>query len=94
VPNPKHPGGGFRKDYLGIIDIIGIDGDLTVGIQSCGQDFAAHDKKILASEHTRTWLGGESRSLVLVGWRKVKKKRGGKQMVFRPRVKVYSVEDL
>jgi len=82
-----------RKDLFGIIDIIGIYKYSIVGIQSCsGSGFSKHDKKIMVSDNTRKWLetGAE---LWLVGWRKVKKKRGGKQMVWKSRVKEYKLED-
>ena len=63
------------------------------GIQSCaGSGFAAHDRKILESEYSPEWLkaGGH---IELWAWRKIKMKRGGKQMVWRPRLKVYSLKD-
>jgi hypothetical protein len=88
IINPRHPAGGFRKDYLGIIDIIAIKGEETLGIQSCGQAFAEHDRKILAEPNTEEWLAG-GRGLVLIGWRKLKVKRGGKAMKWAPRIKWY-----
>ena len=93
VPNPKHPAGGVRKDLFGFIDIIAIKGDFTCAIQSCGQDFAAHDRKILAEPATLVWSRGAGRIVILIGWRKVKKKRGGKAMVWKPRIKNYTLED-
>jgi len=68
-----------------------------IGIQSCGQSFAAHRREMLESaevykdtgltkpEACLEWLkaGGK---LELWGWRKVKVKRGGKAEVWRPRV--------
>jgi len=83
---------GIRQDLFGIIDIIAIAQGRLVGVQSCGQAFSEHDKKIMASEFSLKWIeaGGE---LVLIGWRKVKKKRGGKQMIWKPRVKEYSKLD-
>lgn len=79
---------GIRQDLFGFIDIIALDTDLgIVGIQSTGQDFAGHRRKMTddRSEEMREWLrcGG---IVELWGWRKVKKKRGGKQMVWRPRI--------
>jgi len=32
--------------------------------------------------------------LILIGWRKIKKKRGGKAMVWSPRIKEITMEDL
>ncbi len=40
---------GYRKDLFGIIDIIALSGKSIVGVQSCGQSFAEHDRKILES---------------------------------------------
>ena len=83
IVNPKHPGGGFRKDLFGFVDLIVLDPEQgIVGIQSCGQSFKAHLDKIMDSEVTEyviEWLkcGGRAE---LWGWRKVKLKRGGKAM--------------
>ena len=94
---PNHPGGGVRKDLFGFIDIISLDPKRGIGaIQSCGQNFSAHIQKIKNSECTEAvteWLlcGG---GLEVWGWRKLKRKRGGKAMVWRPRVQAITVEDL
>jgi len=94
---PKDPrrgkmGNGFRKDAFDFIDILVIYPDCIGAIQSCGQDFAAHDRKILSLEAPARWLWTDNR-VILIGWRKVKKKRGGKAMVWKPRIKEYQVED-
>lgn len=83
---------GIRQDLFGIIDVIALYPNSICGVQCCGSDFAAHDRKILESEMGKEWLksGG---SLELWGWRKVKKKKGGKLMVWKPRIKSYSLED-
>jgi hypothetical protein len=83
---------GQRKDLFGIIDIIGINGKETIGIQSCGQAFSEHDKKIMAEPLTVKWLESGNR-LVLIGWRKLKVKRGGKAMRWTPRIKEYFLSD-
>jgi hypothetical protein len=92
----KRPDGGrgIRQDLLGWIDIVSLRHDAIVGVQSTGSDFAAHLDKLL---HLRrdavvAWLqaGGVAE---LWGWRKVKAVRGGKQMVWRPRVRVLTLED-
>jgi len=88
---------------FGIIDIVAINigeyygaeyrgGKEILGVQSCGQSFAAHDKTIYANENSIKWLlaGGK---LQLWSWRKVKKKRSGKQMIWEPRIKEYTLED-
>jgi hypothetical protein len=82
---------GKRIDLFGIIDIIAVDKNITIGVQSCGSDFAEHDRKILESEMAKEWVTG--RQLMLIGWRKVKQKRGGKRMIYKPRIKLYTKED-
>lgn len=89
VTVPTHPGGGFRKDLFGFIDLIVLDAESgIIAIQSCGQGFSEHIKKITDSECTEyvvEWLkcGGK---LELYGWRKVKLKRGGKAMRWKARI--------
>ena len=84
---------GIRQDLFGIIDLIALYPNKITGIQCCGSDFAAHDRKIIASEYSREWMlsGG---ALELWGWRKIKKNRGGKLMIWKPRIKKYTLEDL
>lgn len=77
---------GHRKDFLGIIDIIAFDVSVTIGIQSCGQGFADHKTKIIESEYTVPWLKSSYRELWLIGWRKLKAKRGGKLKLWKPRI--------
>jgi hypothetical protein len=77
---------GHRKDFLGIIDIIAFNDLTTIGVQSCGQDFAAHLKKIKESEMTTLWLNSVDRELWLIGWRKLVLRRGGKAKRWRPRI--------
>ena len=82
---------GIRQDLFGIIDIIAIKPGAIMGVQSTGQAFAEHDRKILKSEYLQPWLASGA-LLELWGWRKIKKKRGGKQMIWSPRVKSYPLE--
>ena len=81
-----------RKDLFGFIDIVAMGENKIIGIQSCGQAFSEHDKKILESPLALKWLevGGK---LLLIGWRKVKLKRGGKAMRWSPRVKKYTQDE-
>ena len=59
-----------------------------MGIQSCGDDFAAHYQKITEDygENAIDWLNAGGR-IELWSWRKVKYRRGGKLMIWRPRIK-------
>lgn len=90
--NPYAGEHGKRQDLFGFIDIIAIKHDAICGIQSCGSDFPKHNKRILENEFALKWLKAKGH-IELWGWRKVKHKRGGKLMVWRPRVKVYSLKD-
>jgi hypothetical protein len=79
---------GIRQDLFGFIDIIAIHRiEGIVGVQSCGQAFSAHYKKITEEKYNecQEWLlcGGK---VELYGWRKLKVKRGGKAMRWTPRV--------
>lgn len=94
IANPKLPHG-FRQDLFGFIDIITMDTQRgIVGIQSCGQDFAKHYRKITEeiADLAIEWLncGGK---IELWGWRKIKLKRGGKAERWRPRIKDITYED-
>lgn len=81
-----------RHDLFGIIDIIAIKHGQIYGVQSCGSSYAEHKRKILDTMYGVYWLeaGGE---LLLVGWRKIKKKRGGKAMIWSPREYKFTLED-
>ena len=95
IINPKHPAGGYRKDLFGFGDIVAMGEGSIIAIQSCGQDFSAHDKKLLGDEvapNMIEWLRCGGR-VILIGWRKIKKKRGGKAKIWSPRIKEYSVSD-
>jgi hypothetical protein len=83
---------GIRQDLFGIIDIIAIKTGETLGVQSCGSAFSEHDKTIFKSENTIKWLQAGNR-LELWGWRKIKKERGGKKMIWSPRVRKYEITD-
>lgn len=88
---------GIRQDLFGIIDVLALDPARGfVGVQCCGSDFAAHWRK-MTEEHAQEcldWLSTPGGCLELWAWRKVKAKRGGLQMVWRPRVREITIEDL
>ena len=96
VPMPAHPAGGFRKDMFGFGDLIALDGDSIIAVQSCGQAFSAHHLKITEDEEVAPyalhWIQCGGR-LILIGWRKILKKRGGKAKIWSPRIKEYSEGD-
>jgi hypothetical protein len=95
---PRHPAGGFRKDLFGFIDLIALDPERgIVAIQSCGQSFKAHLDNMLdgpATENIIEWLKSPSQPHIeLWGWRKVKLKRGGKAMIWKPRIREITLDD-
>lgn len=88
--NPYAGRFGMRKDLFGIIDIVALTEKGIMGIQSCGQAFAEHNRKIFENPMSVRWLkcGG---ALMLIGWRKIKLHRGAKAMRWSPRIAVYHV---
>jgi len=88
---------GIRQDLFGIIDILALDPIRgVIGVQCCGSDFSSHIRKITVdkAQETEDWLNTPGTRLEIWGWRKVKKKRGGKQMVWRPRIQEITLFDL
>ena len=93
----RHGTHGIRIDLFGFGDIVCADrANGIVIIQSCGQDFAGHYRKITevqeVAENAVEWLrsGGK---IELWGWRKIKKSRGGKLMIWSPRIKDITLND-
>lgn len=87
---------GIRRDLFNIIDIIALDPVRgVVGIQSCGQSFAEHERTILEArtQETIEWLSTPGTKLELWGWRKVKLKRGGAAMRWQPRIREFTLAD-
>lgn len=86
----------IRQDMFGIIDIIALCPERgVIGVQSTGQAFNAHVIKLRdeKAQETLDWLSVPGTSLELWGWRKLKKKRGGKQMIWKPRVGDFFIKD-
>ena len=87
---------GIRQDLFGIIDIIALDPQRgVIGVQSCGQDFAGHMRKMTVegAQASIDWLQTPGAVLELWGWRKLKLVRGGKAMLWTPRIHVFSLRD-
>jgi len=88
---------GQRKDLFGIIDIIALSPDGVIGIQSCGNSFSEHYRKILESEYLVDWLNTPGTSLELWAWRKCKRKldKGySEKLYWTPRTRIITLEDL
>lgn len=96
---------GIRQDLFGIIDVVMVDpDDGIIGIQCCGVgSWSSHYKKITedtelvrGTDHTRPvlalmWM--KHATLMLWQWRKILKCRGGKKMIWSPRVHVFTEGD-
>ena len=87
---------GIRQDLFGFIDIICLDPSRgIIGVQSCGNSFSQHYKKITEEKNQECyeWLrcGGK---VELWAWRKLKLKRGSKALRWTPKIKVITLEDL
>ena len=85
IKQPWFPGGGRRADYFGFGDILAFDDIETLLVQSCGASFSQHKNDMLENDMIIVWLAAHRRVL-LIGWRKLLKKRGGKQKVWKPRI--------
>jgi hypothetical protein len=80
------PAPGHRKDFHGFGDILAYNNCQTIMIQSCGQSFAVHLRDLLKNPQVPLWISGP-RMLFLVGWRKLLKRKGGKQKIWVPRIR-------
>jgi len=80
---------GTRRDLFGCIDFVALDpgGRGIVGVQCFGQAFAEHLHKVQGEclDALLDWLRCGAR-FDLVGWRKLKVKRGGKAVRWTPRI--------
>ena len=80
-----------RKDLFNTIDIVVLYNGI-IGLQVCGSDWQEHIRKIEENESTKHWLNQGGR-LVLMGWRQLKVKRGGKAMKWTPRFAEFFIID-
>lgn len=88
---------GARQDLFGIIDVLALDPERgVVGIQSCGEQFAAHLRKLTVerAQETTDWLMTPGTKLELWGWRKVKLHRGGRAERWQPRIQQVTLADV
>ena len=85
--NPYAGSHGIRQDAFGFIDILAIDPvDGIIGIQSCGQNFSEHVKKLTEERNEAVYEWIKHAKAELWGWRKIKLKRGGKAERWMPRI--------
>jgi hypothetical protein len=88
---------GKRIDLFGIIDVIALDPVRgVVGVQSCGQAFSEHFRKLTIekAQESTDWLSTKGTSLEIYSWRKVKAKRGGKAMIWAVRIREITLQDI
>jgi hypothetical protein len=91
----NHYGGkfGIRQDLFGLIDIIALDPvDGVIGIQSCGQAFSEHVKKMTEERNEEMFEWLKHAKVELWGWRKVLLRRGGSAERWTPRVMDFWLE--
>jgi len=95
--NPHVGPHGIRQDLFGIIDVLALDPESGVrGIQCCaGSGFTKHWTKLTVdnAQASYDWLSTPGTSLEIWAWRKLKVKRGGKAMVWQPRIKAVTLSD-
>lgn len=87
-----------RRDLFGFIDVVALDLDAgqIVGIQATdGSNHAKRLKKITTDRRDEAidWLKAGGR-IEVWSWRRVKVKRGGKAIRWRPRIQVVTLADL
>lgn len=83
---------GKREDLFGFIDLIALDPEGIIAIQSTGPSgHNDHKKKILHNEWALEWLrcGGK---IELWSWRKLLVKCGGKERRWYPRIEPITIE--
>ena len=95
VKGPNFPNSiGIRKDLFGFIDIVAIDPVVgIIGVQSCGQAFNEHVKKMTEERNEEMFEWLKWAKVELWGWRKVKLKRGSKAMRWKPRIADFWLEN-
>jgi len=95
--NPYVGQHGIRQDLFNIIDLIALDPERgIVGVQcTTGNCYSDHWKKLTVdhAQESYDWVecGG---ILELWAWRKIKVKRGGKAMIWKPRIVEITIGEL
>jgi len=85
--NPYAGQFGQRKDLFGFIDLITIDPVKgIVAVQSFGQDWSGHVKKLQEERNEEMYEWLKHAKLEMIGWRKLSLKRGGLAKRWFPRI--------
>jgi hypothetical protein len=85
-----------RQDLWGLFDqvVVGFEPFSTLYVQSCaGSSHAAHKAKMLANPNLGPVLKAGN-GVALVSWRTKKVKRGGKAVVWVPRLELFSLKEI
>ena len=72
VPNPGHPGGGKRRDLFGLVDLVAIREEVTMGVQTTDHtSVSAHLTKMTDADHRRALIEliGAGWLVAIHGWR-------------------------
>lgn len=92
--NPYAGQFGQRKDLFGFIDLISIDPVLgIVAVQSFGQAYSEHVRKLQEEKNEEMFEWLKHARLELIGWRKIKLKRGGKAERWFPRIADVEIDE-
>ena len=93
---------GKRQDMYGIIDVIAILPDETLGVQCCSGTGSEHWNKLTdeKNQECRDWIANPDRKLQIWGWRQLRKKgltKAGKKKkgkIWVPKILNITLEDL
>jgi len=89
----KRPGDngppGIRQDLFGILDVLALDPERGfLGVQCCANSASIHREKLLVehAQESLDWLSTPGGCLELWTWRKIKVVRGGRAMIWQPKI--------
>ena len=98
--NPHAGKFGVRVDMFGFIDIVAVNPheNRIVWVQACGTDFQPHRRKMVdEATHEIRQVAIDflesNKQILLIGWRKVLKKRSGKQRIWQERIEEITIDD-
>lgn len=81
------------NDLMGLFDIIAIFNHALYGIQiTSDSHFSAHHKKMIENKNLFYWLDTDNFAW-LISWHKKKIKRGGKKIIWVPKIREYYLMD-
>jgi len=87
---------GKRQDLFGIIDVIAISSDVTLGVQACSGSVVSHYEKLIKEKNQECfdWLSHPDRTLEIWAWRKILKEKGKKMKIWQPIIRRITLDDL